>query len=97
LNERQDHQPAKVVLGYLLAALSAFGFASGGLIGKWLMTEPSAETGDWLLPPLGIYISPEILSADRVLIAAVAMLVVLLIKSPRELKASPKSLGFFAI
>jgi drug/metabolite transporter (DMT)-like permease len=95
--QQRQTQPSKAILGYLFAALAAAGWASGALIGKWLMTEPSAETAGWLLAPLGAPLSAEVLSAERVLLAGIIMLAVILIRSPRDLKVSPKGLGQLAL
>jgi drug/metabolite transporter (DMT)-like permease len=96
-SEQQEGRPLQAALGYLFAALAAAGWASGGIIAKWLMTEPSAATAEWLVEPLGVPISAEVLSADRALLAGVISMVVILIRYPQELKISPKGWGQFAL
>lgn len=95
--QQKKTPPSRAVLGYLFAALAAAGWASGALIGKWLMTAPSAETAGWVLAPLGVPVSAEVLAANRVLLAGIIMLVVVLIREPRDLKVNPKGLGQLAL
>jgi len=83
-------------VGYLLAALAAFGWATGALISKWLFSQPSAETATWPVAPLGIEIDPTVLAGSRAFSSTLILLVVLAVFRRADLKlANPiKDLRF---
>lgn len=55
--------------GYALVMLAALCWAGGGLLAKWLFTQPGAVTADWPFPPLGIDVDPLVLSAARAFVS----------------------------
>ncbi len=59
--------------GYLLVLLAAACWASGGLTAKWLFSSASSSNSNWPVPPLGLSISPTVLSGARALSAFVVL------------------------
>lgn len=82
--------------GYLLALMSAACWAFGGVMAKWLFTDPSAATAGWPLPPLGIDVAPTQLSAGRAIAAFTIMLLVVVAFDRQHLKVTSRSLPFLA-
>jgi drug/metabolite transporter (DMT)-like permease len=83
--------------GYLLAAVAAACWASGGLAADWLFTSPSAATAGWPLQPLGIAVDPVVLSGARALAAFVLFTVYLLVRRPADLRIGAKDVPFLAL
>lgn len=73
------------LIGYALATLAAVGWSTGGLVSKWLFTEPSAKTLGWPIPPLGIAIDPATLSGSRALAGVLILGCLLLVFGRKEL------------
>ena len=78
----------KPTVGYLLAALAAFGWATGALISKWLFSTPSAATDAWPIRPLGIDIDPTVLAGARAFSSTLILLVVLALFRRADLRLS---------
>lgn len=68
--------------GYLLAALAAACWATGGLLAKWLFSH------------VGFSVEPQQLSGARATVASVLLLGYLAIARPRELRVRPRDLWF---
>lgn len=83
--------------GYALALLAAGCWATGGLMAKWLFTDPSVAASAWPVPPLGIHIEPTVLSAGRACSAFALLLVALAIGRRRDLVIGRRDLPFFAV
>ncbi|MDO8964987.1 MAG: DMT family transporter [Coriobacteriia bacterium] len=83
--------------GYLLAALAAACWATGGLTADWLFTSPSAATAAWIIPPLGISVEPPALSGARALAAFVLLAVYLATFRRKDLAVSVRDLPFLAV
>lgn len=88
---------SKRLVGYGLALLAAACWATGGLMAKWLFTEPSDATAAWPMPPLGISIEPTTLSAGRALSAFAVLLVYLLVRKRHLLAIQSKDVPFLAV
>lgn len=67
------------ILGYTLAVFAAVGWATGGLISKWLFTPVSEATATWPYSPLGLNVAPTALSASRAASATIILGMILLI------------------
>lgn len=93
------HAQAKAdrLKGYGLALLAATCWASGGLMAKWLFSQPSPETAQWPFPPLGITIEPTVLSAGRALSAFVLLIAYLLFTQRDALRVERKDIPFLAV
>lgn len=90
-------QPSRLWRGYLLAALAAACWATGGLTAKWLFTPAGPQTSDWLVRPLGVTVDPVVLSGARALTAFSVLFVYLVISRRHALKVSPRDLPFLAM
>lgn len=93
----RTYDPALRWRGYALALAAATCWATGGLMAKWLFSQPSAETASWPVQPLGIQIDPATLSADRALVSFVLLGIGLLLFRRRDLVVSPGRLPFLAL
>ncbi len=89
----EDHR----VRGYLLAALAAACWATGGLMAKWLFSAPSAETASWPFPPLGITIEPTALAGGRALSAFAILAVGLALFRREDLRIARRDVPFLAL
>lgn len=83
--------------GYLLAALAAACWSSGGLAADWLFTRPSAATAAWPLRPLGIVVDPMVLSGSRALCAFLLLAVYMAIRRPADLRVGLRDIPFLAV
>jgi len=83
--------------GYVLALIAASCWASGGLMAKWLFSVPGPATAGWPFPPLGITISPTVLSGGRALSAFVLLGAYLVVARRRDLVVDRRHLPFLAV
>jgi drug/metabolite transporter (DMT)-like permease len=83
--------------GYGLALLAAACWATGGLTAKWLFTQPSPQTAEWPVPPLGLVVEPTALSAGRAFSAALLLFAYLAVRRPDALRVRRADLPFFAV
>ena len=69
------HLERRPALGYGLAVLAALGWATGGLLSKWLMTapDPGGITAGWLVQPLGVALEPTVLAGARALASSLIL------------------------
>ncbi|MBN1193533.1 MAG: EamA family transporter [Coriobacteriia bacterium] len=85
------------VEGYALVVLAATCWAGGGLIAKWLFTDPGPAASSWLFAPLGIQVDPLVLSAARAFVSVVITLAYLGICRRDLLRVRPQDLPFLAV
>lgn len=86
------HQRRPVV-GYALAVLAALGWATGGILSKWLMTapDPTGLTASWIVQPLGFALEPSVLAGARAVSAVFILGVVLAAMRRKDFKlANPR-------
>ena len=83
--------------GYLLAALAAACWATGGLTAKWLFTPVDAAPEGWRVQPLGIGVDPMALSGGRALAAFLILGAYLLFARRTEMAVRPRELPFLAV
>lgn len=81
-----SHTPSQSLLGYALAVIAAIGWATGGLLSKWLMTAQGPETTAWIFQPAGIEIAPTLLSGARAFCATIVLGMLLLFFRRRAFK-----------
>jgi drug/metabolite transporter (DMT)-like permease len=89
-----EHHPAT---GYVLAAIAAASWATGGLAAKWLFSPVNSQTSAWPFPPLGLSVDPVLLSAARAMVAFAMLLVYLLLRRRAALRISLRDLPFLGI
>lgn len=74
------------IVGYALAVLAALGWATGGILSKWLMTspDPTGVTANWIAQPLGFPLEPSVLAGARAFSAALILGAVLAVTRRRD-------------
>ncbi|MCL4078898.1 DMT family transporter [Coriobacteriia bacterium Es71-Z0120] len=80
--------------GLVLAVAAAAFWATGGLAAKWLFSPLDAQTGRWILPPLGVTIDPIVLSAARAVVAGALLWLGLVVRAPEHLRIRRRDLPF---
>jgi len=95
MQDLRDAHPSRLK-GYALALIAATCWASGGLMAKWLFSEPSASTAGWPFPPLGIHIEPTVLSGGRALSAFLLLGAFLALFRREDAKVAVRDLPFLA-
>jgi drug/metabolite transporter (DMT)-like permease len=89
-------EPRSTFRGYSLALLAAACWASGGLTAKWLFSPVSSANDGWPLPPLGLSISPTVLSGARALSAFLVLSVFLALTRRSAFRIRRSDLPFLA-
>jgi drug/metabolite transporter (DMT)-like permease len=94
---RMDPARRDRLKGYVLAAIAALCWATGGMTAKWLFTPLTAVTALWPLPPLGLAIDPIDLAAARALAAAVLIVAYLVIADRAPLRIHLRDVPFLVV
>jgi drug/metabolite transporter (DMT)-like permease len=84
-------------MGYVLAALAAACWATGGLTAKWLFTSEGPQTAAWAVPPSGVIVDPIVLSGARAFSAFLVLLVYLALSKRHAFKITLHDLPFLAV
>lgn len=92
---REQHSEAWK--GYVLAALAAAFWATGGLVAKWLFTPISEASAAWPIPPAGLDVDPVVLAGARALTSAALMFVYLLLTKRDRLKVRVRDIPFLTL
>jgi len=82
--------------GYILAALAATAWATGGITAKWLFSPLDAVTTAWPIPPPGLQVSPTVLAGTRAWVATLVVVAYVALRHRSKLVVRVKDLPFLA-
>ncbi|MDZ4167190.1 MAG: DMT family transporter [Coriobacteriia bacterium] len=91
---------SRVAEGYALVLGAAACWACGGLMAKWLFTEPGVATAGWIVTPPGLSVDPVLLSAARAVVSFFIVAVYLVARQRSHFVVRSRDLpflGFFGV